>query len=84
MRIDICVVTESHHREPDLKTVQIPGYTAVARFCRIAEGVPIKGGGLILAKTTLTIGNVRNGKGGNELVLIFLKLRNDIVIFIFP
>ena len=63
LQIGICEVTESHLRRKELSRVKIPGYEALARFCRIASRTHIRGGVLILARHTVTAEEIESDEG---------------------
>ena len=71
LKVDICVVTESHLRKGDLgwlKGNDFPEHAVIASFCRRAKNRKIGGGVVIMAHKGLTVVKRKDGEGDGEAV----------------
>ena len=66
LHVGVCVVTETHLRKKDLKTIDMENYVLLADSCRPAPvGEMIKGGVIILAHAAFTAYELPSIKGLN-------------------
>ena len=79
LKVDICIITESHLRKGDLKMLKggdFPEYAVISSFCRKAKNRKIGGGVVIMAHTGLTVTKGEEGEGDGEpleVCSIFLR-----------